>query len=202
MIKEACVESYLEAKSAAEKGANRIELCENLAVGGTTPSYGTIKSCLKNLKIPTFVMIRPRGGDFVYSKDEIEIMEEDIKICKELGVKGIVYGFLNEDMTIDYELLARMVKISKPMEITFHKAIDEVENPVDEVLKLAKLGVKRILTSGKCITALEGSEMLNRMIKIGENKIKIVVAGRVTIENLKIVSEKIPNLEYHGKKIV
>jgi len=92
MIKEACVESFEKALEAQSNGANRIELCENLAVGGTTPSYGTVKICLEKLNIPIFPMIRARGGNFVYSKDEIEIMKEDIKIFKELGVKGIVLG--------------------------------------------------------------------------------------------------------------
>ena len=202
MIKEACVGSFNEAKIAIINGANRVELCENLEVGGTTPSYGMIKKCIKDLEVPTLVMIRPRGGDFNYSIDEIEIMKEDILNCKKLGVVGVVFGVLKADNTVDYELLKELVEISKPMEITFHKAIDEVENPVKEIEKFIELGITRILTSGKKDTALEGQLLLNEMLKASQNKIKIVVAGKVTKDNLETISQKIPSSEFHGKRIV
>lgn len=202
MIKEACVGSFNEAKIAIINGANRVELCENLEVGGTTPSYGMIKKCVGDLEVPTLVMIRPRGGNFNYSIDEIEIMKEDIINCKKLGVIGVVFGVLNSDNTVDYKLLKELVEISKPMEITFHKAIDEVENPVAEIEKFIELGITRILTSGKKETALEGQELLNKMLKASQNKIKIVVAGKVTKDNLEVVSQKIPSSEFHGKRIV
>lgn len=202
MIKEACVESFAEALAAEKRGADRIEFCDNLAVGGTTQSYGAIKLAVQNLKIPVFPIIRPRGGDFCYSQAEIEIMKEDIKVCKNLGIKGVVLGVLTEDKKIDYTVLKELVELAFPMEVTFHKAIDELENPVSEVLKLADIGVKRILTSGTKATALEGAEIINEMIQKAGNKIKIVVAGGVTTENFKTVSEKIISSEYHGKKIV
>lgn len=201
MIKEKCIGSYMEAVEAQRVGADRVELCENLAEGGTTPSYGTIKKVLEDVSIPAFVMIRPRGGDFFYSKEEIEIMKEDIKVCKELGVKGVVFGVLTEDKKIDYDVIAQLVKCAKPMSVTFHKAIDEVADPVAEVTKLADLGVDRILSSGTKPTALEGQYILNDMVKAGENRIIIVVAGGVTKENFDEVSHLIPSIEYHGKKI-
>ena len=201
IILEACVGSYAEALTAVNKGANRIELCENLYEGGTTPSYGTIKK-VRELNVPAFVMIRPRGGDFCYSSDEIDIMKNDIKICKELGVLGVVFGVLTKDKKIDYSLLEELVALSKPMSITFHKAIDELDAPEDEILKLSNLGIDRILTSGKKATAFEGAELLNKFISIAQNKIKIVVCGGVTYENFKEVNTLIPNTEYHGKKIV
>ena len=202
MLKEKCVGSYKEAVEAQKLGAHRIELCDNLEEGGTTPSYGTIKTTVRDLNIPVFVIIRPRGGDFFYSPEEIEIMKQDIEICKELNVKGVVLGVLKHDKTIDYEVTKKLVKIAKPMEVTFHKAIDEVDNPVDEVEKLAEIGVDRILSSGTKETALEGQNILNEMIKKTAHKIKIVVAGKVTKENLQEISTKIPSQEYHGKKIV
>lgn len=198
---EACVGSYSEAVSAINRGANRIELCENLYEGGTTPSYGTIKK-IRELAIPAFVMIRPRGGDFCYSQPEIEIMKEDIKVCKELGVLGVVFGVLTKDNKIDYSLLKELVELSKPMSITFHKAIDEIATPESEILKLAEFGVDRILTSGQKATAFEGAELLNRFIEIAQDKIKIVVCGGVTHENFKEVNKIIPNIEYHGKRII
>lgn len=202
MIREKCIGSFLEALEAQKLGAERVELCDNLTEGGTTPSYGTIKMVVEKLNIPAFVIIRPRGGDFYYTPEEIEIMKEDIKICKELGVKGVVIGALNRDNTINYDAIKDMIDLAKPMSITFHKAIDELENPVTEVKKLANLGVNRILTSGTKETALEGKNILREMIKeAGEDTI-IIVAGKVTKDNLNEISNLIPAKEYHGKKIV
>lgn len=202
MLKEKCIGSFKEAIEAQKLGADRVELCDNLEEGGTTPSYGTIKMTVEKLDIPAFVIIRPRGGDFYYSPEEIEIMKEDIKICKSLGVKGVVLGVLNRDNTINYEVTKELVTLAKPMAVTFHKAIDELRNPEEEVEKLASIGVDRILSSGTKATALEGAEILNKMLEKANGKIKIVVAGKVTKENLKEVSTKIPSTEFHGKKIV
>lgn len=202
MIREKCIGSFLEALEAQELGAERVELCDNLTEGGTTPSYGTIKMVVEKLNIPAFVIIRPRGGDFYYTPEEIEIMKEDIKICKELGVKGVVIGALNRDNTINYDAIKDMIDLAKPMSITFHKAIDELENPVTEVKKLANLGVNRILTSGTKETALEGQNILREMIKEAGEDIIIIVAGKVTKDNLNEISNLIPAKEYHGKKIV
>lgn len=202
MIKEACVESFEKALEAQNNGANRIELCENLAVGGTTPSYGTVKVCLEKLDIPIFPMIRARGGSFVYSKDEIEIMKEDIKIFKELGVKGVVLGCLTSDNKIDLELTKKLVNLAYPMEATFHKAIDEIQNPLDYIDNLINIGIKRILTSGGKATALEGKDLINEMIKKSNGRLKIVVAGKVTKENLNGLSNLILANEFHGKLIV
>ncbi|STO31863.1 Copper homeostasis protein CutC [Fusobacterium necrogenes] len=202
MIREKCIGSFLEALEAQELGAERIELCDNLAEGGTTPSYGTIKMVVEKLNIPAFVIIRPRGGDFYYTPEEIEIMKEDIKLCKELGVEGVVIGALNRDNTINYDAIKEMIDLAKPMSITFHKAIDELENPVAEVKKLANLGVNRILTSGTKETALEGQEILKEMIKEAGEDIIIIVAGKVTKDNLDEISKLILAKEYHGKKII
>lgn len=202
MIREKCIGSFLEALEAQELGAERVELCDNLTEGGTTPSYGTIKMVVEKLNIPAFVIIRPRGGDFYYTPEEIEIMKEDIKLCKELGVKGVVIGALNRDNTINYDAIKDMIDLAKPMSITFHKAIDELENPVTEVKKLANLGVNRILTSGTKETALEGENILREMIKEAGEDIIIIVAGKVTKDNLNEISNLIPAKEYHGKKIV
>lgn len=202
MIKEACVESFEKSLESQNKGANRIELCENLSVGGTTPSYGTVKICLEKLNIPIFPMIRARGGNFVYSKEEIEIMKEDIKIFKELGIKGIVLGCLTHDNKIDLELTKELVDLAYPMEVTFHKAIDEISNPLDYIDDLANIGIKRILTSGGKATALEGKNLINEMIKKSNGRIKIVVAGKVTKENFSELSNLICADEFHGKLIV
>ena len=202
MIKEACVESFEKALEAQNNGADRIELCENLSVGGTTPSYGTVKICLEKLNISIFPMVRARGGNFVYSKDEIEIMKEDIKVFKNLGVKGVVLGCLTSDNKIDLELTKTLVNLAYPMEITFHKAIDEISNPLDYIEDLVNIGIKRILTSGGKATALEGKDLINDMIKKSNGRLKIVVAGKVTKENLNELSNLISADEFHGKLIV
>ncbi len=201
-LKEVCVESFDEALKAVNSGADRIELCENLTVGGTTPSYGTIKKCLNKLPVPAMVMIRPRGGDFVYSQDEFEIMQEDILLCKELGVYGVVFGILDTSSRIDEERTRMLVQLSKPMQVTFHKAIDVIPNILDGVAFLKEIQVDRILSSGGRKTALEGSSTLNNMIEIAAPQVKIIVAGKVTFENYDRVSKKIPSGEYHGRRLV
>lgn len=202
MIKEVCVESFSEALAAEKRGADRIELCDNLYLGGTTPSYGTIKMAMEKLSIPAFPIIRPRGGNFYYSKEEIEIMKEDIKICKSLGAKGVVLGVLTADNKVDFKTLKELVDLASPMEVTFHKAVDELENPVEVIDRFVEIGVKRILSSGTKETALEGKNILNAMIKKADNRIIILIAGKVTNDNLDEVVAAIPSTEYHGKKIV
>ena len=173
IIREACVGNFIEAINAENFGAERIELCENLYEGGTTPSYGTVKKVLEKIKIPILVMIRSRGGNFCYSPSEVEIMIEDIRLFKKLGEKDIFLGVLTPKNKIDYPLLKRFLNETGNMEVTFHKAIDEVVNLSNEVENLAKLGIDRILTS-----------------------------GGVTMENFEEVKLKIPSTEFHGKKIV
>lgn len=202
MIKEVCVESFSEALAAEKRGADRIELCDNLYLGGTTPSYGTIKMAVEKLTIPAFPIIRPRGGNFHYSKEEIEIMKEDIKVCKSLGAKGVVLGVLTTDNKVDFETLKELVDLASPMEVTFHKAVDELENPVEVIDRFVEIGVKRILSSGTKETALEGKDILNAMIKKADNRIIILIAGKVTSDNFEEVAAAIPSTEYHGKKII
>jgi len=201
-IKEVCVESFHETIAAVASGATRIELCEHLACGGTTPSYGTIKQVMEKFDLPVMVMIRPRGGDFCYSQDEYEIMEYDIKVCKELNATGVVFGLLNEDKTIDILRTAKLVQLAQPMQVTFHKAIDEADDLLLAVSQLRHIGVNRILTSGGEATAMEGKGKLLEMIKIADNQLKIIVAGKVTWENFEEIRRDIPSTDYHGRRLV
>jgi copper homeostasis protein len=202
MILEACVENLKEAIAAEQHGANRIELCDNLHVGGTTPSYGTIFIAKNTLLIPIMVLIRPRGGNFVYNYQEIEIMKKDIAVCRDIGVQGIVIGALRTDSTIDTELMKELVTLAFPMEITFHKAIDETSDILVECRKLASLGINRLLTSGAKPTALEGAGVIKQMIAELEGKVQIVAAGKITNENLGHIKTLIPTGEFHGRRIV
>ena len=202
LVKEVCVESFDEAVRAVGAGATRIELCENLGCGGTTPSYGTIKRCMEKLGVPVMVMIRPRGGDFVYSEDEFAIMQEDITRCRELEVSGVVFGILTREGNIDLQRTRKLVQLSQPLQVTFHKAIDVSNNLPDGVTALKEMGVGRILTSGGQKTALEGRAMLLQMIELAAPKISIIVAGKVTFENFEEVRNQIPACEFHGRKLV
>ncbi|MGV8094126.1 MAG: copper homeostasis protein CutC [Mangrovibacterium sp.] len=202
MIKEACVENFTDALVAQASGASRIELCENLAVGGTTPSYGTVKACIERLNIPAFVMIRPRGDDFCYSDQELEIMKTDIAICKQLGVPAVVFGLLTSDGRIDEEHTRQLISLARPMQVTFHKAFDELNDPFEGLGILIRLGADRILTSGTKETAREGADILNQLIERAGGRITIVAAGKITKENLPELSRIIHTTEFHGKKIV
>jgi len=202
MVKEVCVESFQEAVMAEAAGASRIELCDNLSCGGTTPSYGTIKKTIERLHISVVVMIRPRGGDFVYTQDEFEIMHEDIRMCNLLGAAGVVLGLLNRDNKIDIERTSELVNLAHPMPVIFHKAIDLTNDILLSVNQLKTIGIDRILSSGGHNTAIKGCETLLKMIEIAGDQLKIIVAGKVTWENFDEVRGLIPSDEYHGRKLV
>lgn len=200
-IYEACVGNYNEAKRAESLGADRIELCDNLMEDGTTPSYGTIKATLKNIKIPAMVIIRPRGGNFEYSEEEAEIMLEDIKMCKEMGVYGVVIGALKGEK-IDVELTKKMVDAAKPMQITFHMAFDSIEDKLAAIDTLIEMGVDRILTKGGNENALAGKDALKDMVEYASGKISIMPGKSVTRENRDFILEYTGAKEIHGTKVV
>jgi copper homeostasis protein len=201
-VKEVCVESFNEALKAINAGATRIELCDNLTAGGTTPSFGTIKKCLEKLPVPVMVMIRPRGGNFNYSQEEFEIMQEDILQCKELGADGVVFGLLDANRNVDEERTKLLVQMARPMQVTFHKAIDEAANIMDSVAFLKEIGIERVLSSGGKKSAADGRKTLNRMIELAAPQLSIIVAGKVTYENFDEIRKKIPSGEYHGRRLV
>lgn len=202
LLFEACVEGVEEAISAEAKGAHRIELCADLQSGGTTPSIGIIREVMARLTIPVFVMIRPRGGNFVYTPAEMEVMKRDIMACRQEGVPGVVLGMLDEQHSIQLDQLYNLVELARPMEITFHKAIDTSWNIPYELGRLRDAGIHRVLTSGGAETAFQGASTLNEMIRIAGEKMKIVVAGKVTCDNVLDLAAMIPATEFHGRKIV
>lgn len=185
---EICANSYQSAINAEKAGANRIELCSELAVGGITPSYGLLKKVVADLTIPVHVLIRPRSGDFTFSNAEFEIIKEDILICKELGVSGIVSGVLHIDNTIDIERTNELVEIAKPMSFTFHRAFDWVVNPMNEIKNLEAIGVVRILTSGQETSAEIGIKNLIEFQKT-TSKIAIMPGGGIHKNNIKLFQE-------------
>ncbi len=202
MILEACAVNLVEAIKAEELGAHRIELCDNLHVGGTTPSAGTIKVTAEMLDIPINVLIRPRGGPFIYSPHEIEIMKQDILICKVAGVEGIVIGTLTKEKTIDIGLLNEFIEFARPLKVTFHKAIDKTTDIMEEFKNLLETGTDYVLTSGGEVDALAGAAMINEMQKISDGRIKIIAAGTITDANLLAHQEALNVDEFHGQKIL
>lgn len=200
-IFEACVGNYNEAIRAEALGANRIEFCDNLLEDGTTPSFGNIKKTINTLKIPAMVIIRPRGGNFEYSEDEAEIMLEDIRMCKEIGVYGVVIGALRGNK-IDLDLTKKLVEEARPMKITFHMAFDSIEDKKGAIDELVELGVHRILTKGGMENALEGKDVLKELVEYANDRIIIMPGKGVNKENRDYILEYTGAKEIHGTKVV
>lgn len=189
-IREACVENLQQCIHAEELGADRLELCSDLYNAGTTPSYGLVKKVKNICKIPVFVIIRPRGGDFIYRKDEVEIMKDDIENLCKLNIDGLVIGMLNKENEIDYENLKLLMgeaetnlnTLSAP-QFTFHMAFDSIpyEKQLESLDKLVSLGFSRILCKGSSTCAMDGVENLKRLVEYAGNRIIIMPGGGVTI---------------------
>jgi len=184
MLVEVCSNSLESAQSAEKGGADRIELCAELEVGGVTPSYGTLKQVLKSLSIAVFVLIRPRSGNFTYSDAEFEVMRQDIMWCKEIGCKGIVSGVLNKDNTLDQERTRELIQLSGPLSFTFHRAFDWVNDPEKTLKMLIDMGCTRVLTSGQQPTAYKGIKTLNSLHKQYGNQITIMPGGGINEDNI------------------
>ena len=186
---EICVDSAAGAFAAERGGAQRVELCDNLLEGGTTPSAGTIKVARRGLKIGLQVIIRPRGGDFLYSQEEMEIMREDIRLAKDLGADGVVIGGLTSEGDIDRIHTAELLTLARPLNVTFHRAFDMCRDPLKALEELVALGVDRVLTSGQEATCLEGVELLATLQKQAAGRIIIMPGGGITPRNVqRIVS--------------
>lgn len=208
MILEFCAENFTKIPEAIAKGATRIELCDNLAAGGTTPSYAVIEKSVAyaNEQGATIMtMIRPRGGNFVYNADEFALMQKDLEITNSLKSHGVVFGCLTEENQIDREQMAELIALSGEMEIVFHMAFDAIAraDAKEELDWLIEQGVNRILTHG----GLEGSvvdnaDWLQELIDYADGQIEILVGGGVTYENIEAIQEVLPVDQFHGTQIV
>ncbi len=185
MIVEVCANSYESAINAELGGANRIELCKDLHLDGLTPDDEVVVNTINKLKIPVFILIRPREGDFNYSNEEFELMKADIVKFKEMGCKGIVSGVLNNDNTIDLERTKELMQLSRPLEFTFHRAFDKIVDPIKGLEELIEIGVDRILTSGQEDSAIKGIGLIDKIIKIAANRIAIMPGSGVKSVNIK-----------------
>jgi len=197
MIFEVCANSYESAINAEKGGAHRIELCENLSVGGLTPNFDLAKKVISELNIPVFILIRPRKGDFNYSHEEFEQIKKDIILFKKIGCKGIVSGILTKDKKLDINKTKELIKLSRPLEFTFHRAFDEVLNPINVLHQLIKLRADRILTSGQKKTAIDGIELIKKLINISNNTIKIMPGSGINSTNILEINKLNIN-EIHG----
>ena len=195
---EICCGSIQSAANAKAGGAVRVELCQGLVEGGTTPSPATIQYAVRELGLKVFVLVRPRGGDFCYNELEVKTMEEDVAFCKEAGASGIVVGFLHPDGSIDTELTRRFVELSAPLPVTFHRAFDECADPLNALEQIIECGCARILTSGCKPTAIEGAEMLQQLVKQADGRITILAGSGVTPGNAVALREKTGVKEIHG----
>lgn len=208
MLLEFCAENFTNIPTAIQLGANRIELCDNLAEGGTTPSYAVIEHSIKytdEKNIPVMTMVRPRGGNFVYSESEFEMMKKDLEMMKELGTHGVVFGALTSDNRIHREQVTELVKLSEDMETVFHMAFDEIarDKQKEELDWLVEQGITRILTHGGIgETVYDHADWLKELLDHANGRIEILVGGGVTHENWEELSGILPTNQFHGTKIV
>jgi copper homeostasis protein len=185
ILVEACVDSVSSCIAAERAGARRLELCDALDVGGTTPSAGVIAACKVAVSIPVFVMIRPRGGDFIYSDEERDVMRRDVAIARELGADGIVTGGLHRDNTVDIDLIRMMVETARELPVTFHKAFDATPDLGASLESLVDAGVQRVLTSGGAPTAIEGASALADLVRRAGTRMIVMAGGGVRQNNVR-----------------
>jgi copper homeostasis protein len=198
---EAAVESLESALAAEGAGANRIELCANLSVGGTTPSASLIAAVLDATNLPVFVMIRPRGGGFVYSDDEIEKMLRDIEHARSTSAAGIVTGVMTPDARVDVERTGTLVNAASGLPVTFHKAFDSTDNLPKALEQLIQIGVSRVLTSGGAPTALEGASAIADLVDRARDRIAIIAGGKVRAHNVRELIVRTGIREVHARDV-
>ncbi|NLR57053.1 copper homeostasis protein CutC [Chitinophaga polysaccharea] len=194
---EICAASVASCLAAAEGGANRIELCDNLLEGGTTPSYATIALAREKVKIDLYPIIRPRGGDFLYSDLEFEVMKKDIELCKQLGCNGVVIGILLPNGRVDQERCRILTQLAWPMGVTFHRAFDMTDNPFEALEDIISIGCERILTSGARNTAVEGAALLKDLLERANDRIAIMAGSGVRATNIAQLIQTTGITEFH-----
>jgi copper homeostasis protein len=204
MIFEVCIDSVEGALAALQAGAQRVELCDNLVEGGTTPSLGMVELACKSATLDVNVMIRPRGGDFVYSDLEFNVMKFDIEAVKKSGAKGVVFGLLTSDGRIDRQRTGQLIALARPMSVTFHRAFDLCLDPVQALEDLIDLGVDRLLTSGQKADALEGAACIKSLVDQSKRRIIILAGGGINEQTLPLISAQTGVSEVHfaARKLV
>ncbi|MDR4886870.1 copper homeostasis protein CutC [Fredinandcohnia sp. QZ13] len=201
MLIEIIVQHAEDAKLAEEHGANRLELVTAMTEGGLTPSYGIIKDVVQAVSIPVHVMVRPHGYSFTYSEDDKRVILEDVKVCKELGATGIVFGSLTENGEIDEAFLKKVINVADGMKITFHRAIDEAKDIIEAYKTLQKYSdsIQTVLTSGGAPKAIDGVENLKAMLALSREKPSPVImpGSGLSHNNIVEIHQKLQATEYH-----
>lgn len=198
IILEVAVFSVEAALVALQAGADRIEFCENPNEGGTTPSYGSLKTLIGLTNKPVFPIIRPRGGDFLYTEVEFECIKADLLLAKELGYPGAVIGLLNADGTIDTKRTAELVKLAAPMQITFHRAFDRCNDPIKGLEAIISTGCKRVLTSGQVPNVGDAIPLIKQLVAIAADRIVILPGSGVRANNCKKIIDETGATEIHS----
>lgn len=194
---EVCVDSVEGCLAARAGGADRVELCASLVEGGTSPSGGMLAAARGASPIPMMVMIRPRGGDFLYSEHEFQAMREDIAGARAVGARGVVLGILRPDGTVDEERTRELVDRARPLEVCFHRAFDMTRDPFEALETLVKVGVERVLTSGQEKTAVDGLERIAELVRAAAGRIAVMPGGGVREENIRHVIDATGAREVH-----
>ena len=197
-IIEIATSDFETTQSAVDGGADRIELCANLDEGGTTPSKGMIEECRNAFNLPIFPIVRPRGGDFLYTEEEFQVMLKDTRFCKAVGCEGVVIGLLDADGNIDLERTAELVNAAYPMEITFHRAFDRCKDPFKALEDLVNIGCQRILTSGQQPAAPAGKDLIRDLITAADSRIVIMPGSGVRKDNIKMLADHTGAVEFHS----
>jgi len=195
---EICVDSVESAVAAELGGAQRVELCSALAEGGLTPSMGLIRAVRSRIGIGLHVIIRPRGGDFLYSDDELAVMREDIRYAAESGANGVVFGLLTENGEVDVEHTRELVELARPMQVTFHRAIDMARDLEEALENVVQTGADRILTSGGEQSANLGSECIANLVRRSGSRIGVMVCGGVRPENVQAIAHSTAANQFHS----
>jgi copper homeostasis protein len=196
---EAAVESLHDARAAIDGGADRLELCADLDAGGTTPSESLVREVLAEVEVPVLVMIRPRPGDFVYTRDELDCMRDDVSIALALGAAGVVLGTLDATGRVDPIALRDLLVVARGSPVTFHRAIDDTPDVLEAIDTLASLGVARVLSSGAAPTALEGTDTLAAMVSRADGALQIVAGGGVRADNVATIVRRSGVREVHAR---
>ena len=197
-IIEIATSDFVTTKNAVDGGADRIELCANLAEGGTTPSYAHILQCRKAFDVLLYPIIRPRGGDFLFTPEEFSIMLQDVKLCKQLGCDGVVIGLLNADGSIDIKRASQLIEAAYPLGVTFHRAFDRCKDPFEAMEQLIETGCERILTSGQQPAASDAVDTISALNKAADERIIIMPGSGVRKENIKMIADKTGCTEFHS----
>lgn len=195
---EICAGNIESVLAADMGGADRVELCENLFEGGTTPSFGSIVLSKEKCSLDVFVIIRPRGGDFVYSEIEFEVMQKDIQSAIEIGADGIVIGCLKPNGTVDLEMCSRLIEVAKGLPVTFHRAFDVTPEPFEALETVKSLGVKRILTSGQKNRAEEGIELIRKLQEMAGTKLRIMAGSGINESNIQKIASRSGINSFHA----